>query len=60
MLIASVELRQLYKQFIGAVVELIDGDVPSEEFREVALTAYRLFGGSVEEDEVDKNVNEKK
>ncbi|XVF54413.1 hypothetical protein PTKIN_Ptkin05aG0178400 [Pterospermum kingtungense] len=57
---ASAEVRQLYKQFIGAVVELIDGDVPSEEFREVALTAYRLFGGSVEVDEVDKNINEKK
>ncbi|XP_022736597.1 DExH-box ATP-dependent RNA helicase DExH14 isoform X2 [Durio zibethinus] len=57
---ASVEVRQVYKQFIGAVVELIDGDVPSEEFREVALTAYRLFSGSVEEDEVDKNMNEKK
>ncbi|GMJ00040.1 hypothetical protein like AT5G61140 [Hibiscus trionum] len=57
---ASVEVRQVYKQFIGAVVELIDGDVPSEEFREVALTAYRLFSGSVEDDEVDKNINEKK
>ncbi|KAK9021319.1 hypothetical protein V6N11_011314 [Hibiscus sabdariffa] len=57
---ASVEVRQVYKQFIGAVVELIDGDVPSEEFREVALTAYRLFSGSGEDDEVDKNINEKK
>lgn len=56
---ASVEVRQVYKQFIGAVVELIDGDVPSEEFREVVLTAYRLFSGSVEVDEVDKNINEK-
>ncbi|KAH1074615.1 hypothetical protein J1N35_026943 [Gossypium stocksii] len=56
---ASVEVRQVYKQFIGAVVELIDGDVPSEEFREVVLTAYRLFSGSVEEGEVDKNINEK-
>lgn len=52
-------MRQVYKQFIGAVVELIDGDVPSEEFREVVLTAYRLFSGSVEEGEVDKNINEK-
>ncbi|XWS51216.1 hypothetical protein CRYUN_Cryun12cG0157800 [Craigia yunnanensis] len=57
---ASVEVRQVYKQFIGAVVELIDRDVPSEEFREIALTAYRLFSRSVEEDEVDKNINEKK
>ncbi|KAE8716018.1 hypothetical protein F3Y22_tig00110156pilonHSYRG00213 [Hibiscus syriacus] len=58
---ASVEVRQVYKQFVGAVVELIDGDVPSEEFREVALTAYHLFSsGSVEEDEVDRSLNEKK
>ncbi|XP_050224918.1 DExH-box ATP-dependent RNA helicase DExH14 isoform X1 [Mercurialis annua] len=42
---ASTEVRQAYKQFTAAVVELIDGEVPSEEFREVALTAFRLFAG---------------
>ncbi|KAJ8773139.1 hypothetical protein K2173_028316 [Erythroxylum novogranatense] len=41
---ASTEVRQAYKQFIGAVAELIDGEIPSEEFREVALAVYRLFG----------------
>ncbi|KAM3703462.1 hypothetical protein ACJW30_04G098400 [Castanea mollissima] len=56
---ASFEVRQAYKQFIVAVVELIDGEVPSEAFREVALTAYRLFG-PVEEDNVDRNIAEKK
>lgn len=56
---ASFEVRQAYKQFIAAVVELIDGEVPSEAFREVALTAYRLFG-PVEEDNVDRNIAEKK
>lgn len=40
-------------------MELIDGEVPSEAFREVALTAYRLFG-PVEEDNVDTNIAEKK
>ncbi|XP_031249505.1 DExH-box ATP-dependent RNA helicase DExH14-like, partial [Pistacia vera] len=49
---ASIEVRQAYKQFIGAVVELIDGEMPSEEFFVVALTAYRLFGGPAEEDNV--------
>lgn len=59
-------MRQAYKQFIGAVVELIDGEVPSEEFREVALTSYHLFGsqgqrpGHGEENSVDTNVAEKK
>ncbi|EOY22054.1 hypothetical protein QUC31_007545 [Theobroma cacao] len=57
---ASVEVRQLYKQFIGAVVELIDGELLPEGFREVALTAYRIFSGTVEGDEVAKNINEKK
>ena len=56
---ASFEVRQAYKQFIAAVVELIDGEVPSEAFREVALTAYRLFG-PVEDDNVDRNIAEKK
>ncbi|OMO53157.1 hypothetical protein CCACVL1_28841, partial [Corchorus capsularis] len=57
---ASVEVRQVYKQFVGAVVELIDGEVPSEEIHEVALTAYHLFSGSAEGDEGDKSLNEKK
>lgn len=54
-------MRQVYKQFIGAVVELTDGEMPSEEFGEVALTAYRLFCGQAEEDiNVDRNMVEKK
>lgn len=56
-------MRQAYKQFIGAVVELIDREVPSEEFREVAFTAYRLFGKPVEEEDggfSDKSIAEKK
>lgn len=61
---ASPEVRQAYKQFIGAVVELIDREVPSEEFREVAFTAYRLFGKPVDEEEESgfsvKSVTEKK
>lgn len=53
-------MRQAYKQFIGAVVELIDGEVPSEEFREVALTVYHLFGRPEEEDNVETNIAGKK
>ncbi|XP_047313663.1 DExH-box ATP-dependent RNA helicase DExH14-like [Impatiens glandulifera] len=40
---APIEVRQAYRQFIGAVVELMGGEVESEEFYELALTAYRLF-----------------
>lgn len=57
---ASVEVRQAYKQFIAAIVELIDGEMPSEEFHEVALAVYRLFGMLVEEDSVDRDVTDKK
>ncbi|GAV70037.1 DEAD domain-containing protein/Helicase_C domain-containing protein/Sec63 domain-containing protein [Cephalotus follicularis] len=59
---ASTEVRQAYKQFIGAVVELIDGEVPSEEFQEVALTVYRLFcePGEEQEGNVSRNVIKKK
>ncbi|KAI3463912.1 hypothetical protein Pfo_020575 [Paulownia fortunei] len=59
---ASVELRQLYKQFIAAVVELMGGEVVSEEFQEVALNVYRLFSGpsGSEEDEGDKRILAKK
>jgi activating signal cointegrator complex subunit 3 len=38
-------VRQAYKQFIGAVGEMLNGEVVSEELREVAQTAYALFGG---------------
>ncbi|CAN1151841.1 DExH-box ATP-dependent RNA helicase DExH14 [Linum perenne] len=59
---ASAEVRQVYKQFIGAVVELIDTEVPSEEFREVAWTAYRLFavpGPGEEEDSASSTERDK-
>lgn len=57
---ASSEVRQAYKQFIHAVVELIDGEVASEDFREVALTAYRLFSDQVEEEEDIRGISWKK
>nr|CAB3501610.1 unnamed protein product [Digitaria exilis] len=41
----SSEVRQAYKQFIGAVVELLNGEVVSEELHEVAQTVYALFSG---------------
>lgn len=60
--VASTEVRQVYKQFIGAVVELIDGEMPSEEFGEIALSAYHLFGRPAEEEDnsVNRNIVEKK
>ncbi|XP_071902326.1 DExH-box ATP-dependent RNA helicase DExH14 isoform X2 [Coffea arabica] len=60
---ASNEVRQVYKQFIGAVVELMGGEVVSEEFQEVALSVYKLFCTQledVEDDQVDKIIAEKK
>ena len=58
--VASPEVRQAYKQFIGAVVELIGGEVVSEEFREVALTTYRLFSDQGEEDNDSRRIAAKK
>lgn len=58
--LASPEVRQAYKHFIGAVVDLIDGEVVSDEFREVALTAYRLFSEQGDEDEDSRRIAEKK
>ncbi|KAK4804036.1 hypothetical protein SAY86_003853 [Trapa natans] len=51
---APPEVRQAYKQFIGAVVELIDREVASEELHEVALAVYSLFAKPAEEEE-DEN-----
>ncbi|THG01810.1 hypothetical protein TEA_006156 [Camellia sinensis var. sinensis] len=57
---ASFEVRQAYKEFVGAVLELIGGEVLSEEFHEVALMVYRLCAKPVEEDEDDRRIAEKK
>ncbi|KAK2663355.1 hypothetical protein Ddye_001929 [Dipteronia dyeriana] len=57
---ASIEVRQAYKQFIGAVVELIDGEMPSDGFGEVALTAYHIFGKPAKEETFVDNIIEKK
>lgn len=45
---ASHEVRQAYKQFVAAVVELMGGEVVSEEFQEVALKIYGMFGGATD------------
>ncbi|RVW85572.1 DExH-box ATP-dependent RNA helicase DExH14 [Vitis vinifera] len=57
---ASIEVCQAYKHFIAAVVELIDGEVASEYFREVALLVYNLFTGPRDEYEDDTRIAEKK
>lgn len=58
---ASSEVRQAYKQFIGAVVALVDGELRSEDFNEVALTVYRLFSRPIEEgDSIDRIIYDKK
>ncbi|XP_010546203.1 PREDICTED: DExH-box ATP-dependent RNA helicase DExH14 [Tarenaya hassleriana] len=59
---ASPDVRQAYKQFIGAVVELIDREIPSDDFREVAFAAYRLFGRTEKDDDNsnNKSIAEKK
>ncbi|KAG9154776.1 hypothetical protein Leryth_014281 [Lithospermum erythrorhizon] len=58
----SAEVRQLYKQFIGAVVDLMGREMVSEEFKEVALSTYKLFAGpdAGEEDEDNQRISEKK
>lgn len=40
---ASIEIRHAYKKFIGAVVELMNGDIVNDEFQEVAMKTYDLF-----------------
>ncbi|XP_052179855.1 DExH-box ATP-dependent RNA helicase DExH14 isoform X1 [Diospyros lotus] len=57
---ASYEVRQAYKQFVGAVVELIGGEVSSEEFQEAALAIYGVFAKTVEEDEIIRRIDEKR
>ncbi|XP_042461584.1 DExH-box ATP-dependent RNA helicase DExH14-like isoform X1 [Zingiber officinale] len=57
---ASAELHQAYRQFVGSVVELVNGEVSSEEFREVAKTAYDLFGHFHMDNDLTKSVTQKK
>ncbi|CAL9109847.1 unnamed protein product [Musa acuminata var. zebrina] len=57
---ASDALRQTYRQYVGSVIELINGEVTSEEFREVAKSAYDLFGGPDIDSSITKIIQEKK
>lgn len=41
-MIASSDVRQAYRQFLGALVEL-NSEMVSEEFRQVAKVVYDLF-----------------
>ncbi|XP_020519141.1 DExH-box ATP-dependent RNA helicase DExH14 [Amborella trichopoda] len=40
---ASIDLQQVYREFLGSVLELIDGEVTSEEVQMVAKTVYDIF-----------------
>lgn len=57
---ASDALRQTYRQYVGSVIELINGEVTSEEFREVAKSAYDLFGRPDIDSSITKIIQEKK
>nr|XP_010936311.1 DExH-box ATP-dependent RNA helicase DExH14 isoform X2 [Elaeis guineensis] len=57
---ASSDVRQAYKQFLGAIVELINDEVASEEFQEVAKAVYDLFRGPDVDYDVTKRIAEKR
>jgi hypothetical protein len=57
---ATSEVRQAYKQFLGALVELINDEVVSEEFSEVAKTVYDLFNDLDMESDATKRLIEKR
>ncbi|XP_072988680.1 DExH-box ATP-dependent RNA helicase DExH14 isoform X2 [Typha latifolia] len=57
---ATSEVRQAYKQFLSAVVELINDEVVSEEFSEVAKTVYDLFNDLDMESDATKRLIEKR
>jgi len=39
---------------------MVDGEMHSEEFHEVALAVYQLFGTPMEEGYIDKIISEQK
>lgn len=53
-------MRQAYKQFLGAVVELLNGEVVSGEFQQVAQAVYALFGGNAAESDATEKALEKR
>lgn len=60
---ASIEIRHAYRKFIGAVVELMNGDIVNDEFQEVAMKTYDLFSrinANSDADRVTKAVLQKK
>lgn len=57
---APSDVRQAYKQFLGAVVELLNGEVVSGEFQQVAQAVYALFGGNAAESDATEKALEKR
>jgi activating signal cointegrator complex subunit 3 len=53
-------VRQAYKQFIGAVVELLNGEAVSEELQQVAQAVYRLFGDDAAEPDTGRRPLQKR
>ncbi|XP_020701426.1 DExH-box ATP-dependent RNA helicase DExH14 isoform X3 [Dendrobium catenatum] len=54
----SSDVRLAYKQFLGSVRELMDGEFSSDEFEEVAMFIYGLF--NVPDIDIKRRIFEKK
>ncbi|MQL70665.1 hypothetical protein Taro_003023 [Colocasia esculenta] len=57
---ASSDVRQAYRQYLGAVVELVNGEVVQEEFQEIAKNVYDLLSSIYSDSAASKQIMERK
>uniref|UniRef100_A0A1D1YQG8 RNA helicase n=1 Tax=Anthurium amnicola TaxID=1678845 RepID=A0A1D1YQG8_9ARAE len=56
----SSDVRQAYRQYLGAITELTCGEVVQEEFQEIAKNVYDFFNAVDSDSDVSKMINESK
>ncbi|XP_031489870.1 DExH-box ATP-dependent RNA helicase DExH14 isoform X2 [Nymphaea colorata] len=57
---ASDDVKQAYRQFLGAVIELTNGETDAEELKEVMRATYAIFSASDTDYDRNKWILEKK
>lgn len=57
---ASGDVKQAYRQFLGAVIQLVNGEIDAEELKEVTRGTYEIFSGPDTDYDSNNWISEKK
>ncbi|CAN6469997.1 unnamed protein product [Victoria cruziana] len=54
------DVKQAYRQFLGAVIQLVNGEIDAEELKEVTRATYEIFSGPDTDYDSNNWISEKK